>query len=123
MHHDLARLAVQEHRIACRQAVPGRPIPPAALRRAEWPDDLPRIVYIDVYGNAISGMRAATLPAAARVSVGGRCLSRARTFGEVLQGEAFWYENANGLMEIAVNKGRADQRLGVAVGAPIRVER
>ncbi|HHQ42210.1 MAG TPA: hypothetical protein ENK20_07955, partial [Chromatiales bacterium] len=36
-------------------------------------------------------------------------------------GEAFWYENANGLVEIAVNQGRADTVLGLAPGAAVRV--
>lgn len=33
------------------------PIDPAALRYVEWPDDLPRIVYVDRYGNAMTGLR------------------------------------------------------------------
>jgi len=34
---------------------------------------------------------------------------------------AFWYENSNGLAEIAVNQGRADHALGLAVGSAIVV--
>lgn len=39
--------------------------------------------------------------------------SRARTFTDVPQGEAFWYENSNSLAEIAINGGRADATLGI----------
>jgi hypothetical protein len=36
-------------------------------------------------------------------------------------GEAFWYVNSNGLIEIAVNGGRADLALGLAVGSDIAI--
>jgi len=91
-------------------------------RRRDWPDDLAEIVYIDHYGNALTGLRAAALPASARLLAGGRCLARARTFSDVAAGEAFWYENANGLAEIAVNLGRADAALGLGIGGKITID-
>jgi hypothetical protein len=36
-------------------------------------------------------------------------------------GTAFWYENSNGLAEIAVNQGRADRELGLAIGTPVEI--
>jgi S-adenosylmethionine hydrolase len=90
-------------------------------RWADWPDELPEIVYIDHYGNAMTGMRAATLPEGARLSAGGRLLAQARTFSDALAGQPFWYENSNGLAEVAVNGGRADAALGLAIGSPIAV--
>jgi hypothetical protein len=47
-------------------------------------------------------------------------VKRARTFGDVPVGEAIWYENSNGLAEVAVNQGRADSVLGLAVGDEVR---
>jgi S-adenosyl-L-methionine hydrolase (adenosine-forming) len=44
-----------------------------------------------------------------------------RTFSDVSPGSAFWYENANGLAEIAVNADRADTTLGLRVGMPVVV--
>jgi S-adenosylmethionine hydrolase len=90
-------------------------------RRAGWPDDLPEIVYIDRYGNAMSGLRAALLPEGARLAVSGHVLTRARTFSDVPEGKAFWYENSNGLAEIAFNKARADAALSLAIGSPIAI--
>jgi S-adenosylmethionine hydrolase len=90
-------------------------------RRADWPDELPEIVYIDHYGNAMTGMRAAALPEGARLGAGGRLLAPARTFADVPAGEAFWYENGNGLAEIAVNGGRADAALGLTIGSQVAV--
>jgi len=46
-------------------------------------------------------------------------LERAKTFSDRAPGAAFWYENSNGLAEIAVNQGRADRDLGLAIGTPI----
>jgi S-adenosyl-L-methionine hydrolase (adenosine-forming) len=100
--------------------------PPRAAgigRHAGWPDDLPEVVYIDRYGNAMTGLRAAMLPAGARLAVSGRSLARARTFSDVPPGEAFWYENSNGLAEIAVNVGRAEDELRLAIGSAIEIIR
>jgi S-adenosylmethionine hydrolase len=104
--------------IARGDAVPGDALERAAIARTDWPDDLPRIIYVDHFGNAVTGLRAAALPAGARLEAVGRGFARARTFGDVAPGTAFWYENANGLAEIAVNRGRADA-LGLTVGTPV----
>lgn len=88
---------------------------------ASWPEDLERVVYVDHYGNAMTGLRAREVPDRAVLQVRGAQLSRARTFSEVAVGEGFWYENANGLVEIAVNQGRADRVLGIRPGDPVRV--
>jgi S-adenosyl-L-methionine hydrolase (adenosine-forming) len=61
------------------------------------------------------------LPPDARLSAGKAMLKRARTFGDRPPGEAFWYENANGLAEIAVNQGRADRDLGLSIGMPVEI--
>ncbi|SDE70049.1 SAM hydrolase/SAM-dependent halogenase family protein [Rhodospira trueperi] len=95
--------------------------PMTAADRPDWPDDLPRIVYIDRYGNAMTGMRAAFLPETAEIVVHGSTARRARTFSDVPVGQAFWYENANGLAELAVNQGRADVALGARIGNGVGV--
>jgi len=69
----------------------------------------------------MTGIRAVQLPPTARLAVAGRVLERARTFGDLPPGGAFWYENSNGLAEIAVNQGRADQHLGLAVGTGVDI--
>ncbi|ABC22612.1 SAM hydrolase/SAM-dependent halogenase family protein [Rhodospirillum rubrum] len=97
-------------------------IDPASLDRPDWPDDLPHIVYIDSYGNAMTGLRASKYPGTGVIKVGERPIKRARTFGDVAPGSAFFYTNANGLLEIAVSRGRADQRLGLQLGSPVLVQ-
>lgn len=100
----------------------GQPRDPSTARRPDWPDDLAEIVYVDHYGNALTGLRAARLPQSARLVANGRGIERARTFSDVPEGTAIWYENSNGLAEIAVNLGRADRLLGLAIGSAIQVE-
>lgn len=84
-------------------------------------EDLARIVYIDHYGNAFTGLRAAGVPAAAKIGIAGRTVPHARVFSTVAPGEALWYENSIGLVEIAVNRGSAARVLGLAVGDAVRI--
>lgn len=98
----------------------GEPVQP--VREPDWPDDLAEIVYIDRYGNAITGLRGEIAPAGARISAGGQLLAHANTFSAVPRGSAFWYVNSNGLVEIAVNQGRATQELRLVAGSPVLVE-
>ncbi len=114
-----ARLARGEPPSA--MATPAAVAPQAATRQADWPDDLAEIVYIDRYGNALTGLRGDRVPASARLSASGHLLAHAEMFSAVPRGTAFWYVNSNGLVEIAVNAGRADQILGLGVGAAIEV--
>jgi S-adenosylmethionine hydrolase len=107
-------------RLARGDAPPGRERAPSLIGR-EWPDDLARVVYVDHFGNAMTGLRAAGLAPETRLVAQGQTLSRARTFADVPEGTAFWYENANGLAEIAVSKGRADAALDLAVGTEVEV--
>jgi hypothetical protein len=92
------------------------------LRFPQWPDDLAEIVYVDHYGNAMTGMRAKSLASEAVLTVTpGRRIVHAETFSAVKPGDPFWYENSNGLAEIAVNLGRADAALGLPVGSPVGI--
>ena len=95
--------------------------PHAPLRKSAWPDDLGEIVYIDHYGNALTGLRAMAVPRDSILTVATRKIAHAATFSAVPTGAPFWYENSNGLAEIAINLGRADQVLGLTVGSPVAI--
>jgi len=94
---------------------------PQVRLRADWPEDLARVVYIDHFGNAITGLRASALGKDVVLEVAGQRLRRARTFSDVAPGHGLWYANSNGLVEVAVNQGRADRELSVAAGMEVRI--
>lgn len=88
---------------------------------ADWPDEHLGIIYRDRFGNLMTGLRAEGVAREARIAVGRQQLTYARTFSEAPLGAAFWYENALGLVELAVNQGVASQVLGLDVGDPVRL--
>ena len=106
-------------RLARGEDPPGSPCPLAGLAGADWPEDLAEVVYLDRFGNAVTGLRAKGLPEHTALLAGGHRLERARTFSDVAVGSAFWYENANGLVEIAANQARVERLLGLQVGDPV----
>lgn len=83
--------------------------------------DLARILYIDHYGNAWSGLRAADIPRGSRVLANKREFGFAETFAAVGKGEGFWYANSVGLLELAVNRGSAAEIYGLKVGDVIQL--
>lgn len=104
--------------------VPGEPIAAEQVIGTNWPGDLAKIVYVDHFGNLITGLRSESLSDRQVVRLNGRSIPFARTFSDVPPGSAFWYANSIGLVEIAVNQGRAEQmfklRPGEEVGIPAR---
>ena len=78
--------------------------------------DLARVIHVDHYGNAWTGIRAANLPRSTRVRVGGREFVHAETFGQVGKGRGFWMANSSGLLEIAMNRGHAAREFGLEIG-------
>lgn len=104
----------------------------AAIAAGTWPEDklealteltvrfdlaeLPRVLYIDHYGNAWTGIRGGLLETHGQIAIKGRTLPWRRVFCEAEKGEAFWHVNSAGLLEIAVNRGNAAQELGLKTG-------
>ena len=86
---------------------------------SDWPDELAKIIYADNYGNLVTGIRASGLDRRLRLQVRGREIDYARTFCEVPPGQAFWYENSFGLVELAVNQGDARIAVGLGIGDPV----
>jgi hypothetical protein len=109
-----ARLARHEPPGAIGPAIPPPECP-------QWPDDLAEIVYIDHYGNAMTGLRGRCVPEAARLLVAGRRIAHAAMFAAAPAGTPFWYVNSTGLVEIAVNRGRADRLLDLDIGAAVAI--
>ena len=103
--------------LACGEKLSSYATPRAASRPdvgADWPEDLAEVIYVDGYGNCMTGLRfdAARSCLPAQIPLG-------KTFADVPPGQAFGYENSLGLLEIAVNQGRADEALGLSVGSAL----
>lgn len=108
-------------RLARGEPPPGTAVPVDERIMPAWPDDLAEIVYIDHFGNAMTGMRAVKVDVGCSLLLKGTDIAHARTFSAVPAGEAFWYENANGLVEVAVNQGSAALKLHLAIGDGIKI--
>jgi S-adenosylmethionine hydrolase len=99
-----------------------RELDPQLCIKPNWPQDLAKIIYIDSFGNAMTGIRANTVKQDSKVIVNAHVLSYARTFSEIKEGGGFWYENSNGLLELAVNQGRADKAFNLHLGELVAVQ-
>ena len=89
----------------------------AALAVSLGADDLGEVIYVDHFGNLVTGLRAGNVPRDRGLVINGRAVRYARVFSEVRQGEVFWYENSLGLVELAVNSASAQQVLGLKPGS------
>lgn len=83
--------------------------------------DLPRVIYIDHYGNAWTGVRGGLMSDTPFLEVKGTQLPWRQTFSEAAKGEAFWYVNSVGLVEIAANRASAAEKLDLKVGDLIKL--
>lgn len=108
-------------RLARAEMPDSEPAPLTPPEGTPWPDDLAEVLYVDHFGNVITGLRAAILRPEQALRVAGNVVKYARVFSEVPSGTAFWYENANGLVEIAVNRGNAAGRLGLKPGDMVQL--
>ncbi len=82
-----------------------------------------RVLYVDHYGNAMTGLAEADLGAAKGLRIGDHAVPRRSTFADVGPGQALCYVNSIGLVEIAVNQGRAAEVLGIAPGDAVEIDR
>ena len=85
-------------------------------RLEQWPDELREIIYIDHFGNLLTGIRAASFSMDTCLYYRARPVPWVNTFSDVPIGTALCYENSNGLIEIAINQGRADEVFKAQVG-------
>lgn len=81
-----------------------------------WPADIDTIIYFDHYGNAVTGRRHTSELDGKALTMSGQRIPQAQTFCAMPEGTAFWYRNSMDLLEIAINRGRAVDILGLNLG-------
>jgi len=81
------------------------------------------IVHVDAFGNLVTSLPASLLPqvaAAGGLQVGSHAIGTiVRTYGDAARGTPVVLAGSQGLIEAAVVEGRANERLGCSVGAPV----
>lgn len=94
---------------------------PAIFNLKKMARDYYRIIYIDGFGNVITGIQGETVNDSQKLRFDEHEICYASHFATVEPGVAFWHRNSLGLIEIAVNSGRADLIPGIEPGAEITV--
>jgi S-adenosylmethionine hydrolase len=95
---------------------------PGHLPMRQFPkSDLREIIYIDQFGSLMTGLRANMMGEKSTLNFLGQKLIRANTFSDVDIDQAFYYENSQGLIEIAVNCGSAQQYFSANIGDSVEV--
>lgn len=104
------------------EQVPGAALAAEHMIGSDWPDELPKLLYIDAFGNLMSGITGGKASKNSVVHISGREVPYAETFCRVPQGQLFWYVNSLGLVEIAANGGSAATMLPLALGDRILLD-
>ena len=79
------------------------------------------IIYIDHYGNAMSGVHADGIHPDQFIIIDGQTIGFAETFSSVSKGRLFWYINSIGLVEISINSGNAAMEQQLFIGKTFEV--
>jgi hypothetical protein len=80
------------------------------------------VVVVDSFGNLVSNIPGATVPADGVVRIAGQDVPRrVRTYGDAEPGALVALIGSGGRLEVAVVQGSAAARLGVGTGTPVEV--
>jgi hypothetical protein len=82
-------------------------------------NDLGEVIYVDHFGNVVTGVRASEFSRDRVLLANGLRIPYARVYSEVPQGQLFWHENSLGLVELAANSASAQRILGISPGCPV----
>jgi len=85
------------------------------------PDALPRVIYVDHFGNCWTGISGELLTPDDALEVGNQRIAYAKRFSAASKGQLFWYVNSSGLVEIAANRDHAARLAGLSVGSLVTV--
>jgi S-adenosylmethionine hydrolase len=104
------------------QRVPGTAMAAEHMVGSDWTGDLFRLLYVDGFGNLMSGIAGKNINKNNLVHAAGREIPYAETFCRAPSGQLFWYVNSLGLVEIAANGRSAAAMLPLALGDKILLD-
>jgi len=84
-------------------------------------DELAEIIYIDRFGNLMTGIRFSGFDQLMSVWFNDVNIKQANVFSDVAKGDAFYYNNSQGLLEIAINSGSANKYFDATIGDSVGV--
>ncbi|MBL4692967.1 MAG: SAM-dependent chlorinase/fluorinase [Magnetovibrio sp.] len=93
------------------------------IRQTAFKDDVKSVIYVDGFGNLMTGIRAKVMSEHETLEILGHKLDRAQTFSDVPKGKLLVYENNVGLMEIAAHQGRAHEMLHISALPSVKIIR
>jgi len=86
----------------------------------DWPAELAEVIYLDSFGNAMTGLLGSRTSKDAVFMLSGKKIKYTRVFAEAEKDVPFWYVNSNGLVEIAMNQANAARTLGLEIGTQLQ---
>lgn len=86
----------------------------------DWLMELPEIIYIDHYGNAMTGITANNVLRNQVLKVKEKNLQYGLTFADVGEWGMFWYENSLGLVELSMRAGSIANELSLKIGDAVQ---
>jgi len=92
-----------------------------SINRYDWPDSLQSIIYIDSFGNLMTGIHSKDISFQNTIVYQDNQLTYAKTYTEMDKDKHYWYINSSGLVEIAANTHQAAIALNSAIGDTIKV--
>lgn len=78
-----------------------------------------QVIYTDRYGNCWTSLRANQMGQGENLIINKQKISYASVFCDTEPGQAFWYYNSSGFVEIAINQGNAAHMLDLKAGSPL----
>ena len=80
-----------------------------------------RVVHVDAHGNLVTNVEASRAAGCA-VEVGGAVVAAGQRWDEASPGALLAYRGSSGLLEVAARDDSAARKLGIGVGAPVRLQ-
>jgi len=91
------------------------------LMRFSWTDNLWEIIYIDGFGNLMTGVMKEAVSENTVLEFMKKKITHVRNYSEMKEGKLYWYFNSNGLVEISMKEKSAQVAMGAQIGESVRI--